>query len=162
MATRRAMPPSRSDARALVFAVSSLVIAGIFVALVLFWGTRTDAPSVDTEGDRTFAIGPAETRYENLVEEGPAYVANPFGGDGFWLALEEGETVALVLAVPGRADCSVQWRGRDDVFNDCDGNAIDSTQLDRYEVVVPTEGDAAGQLVVNLDVVHPAPARSTS
>jgi hypothetical protein len=142
-----------------MLAVGSLVLAGIVVSLVIFWGTRTDAPTADPDGRRTLTVGFAESRYENLRDEGPLYWANPFGGDGIWLALEDDEIVALALRVPGRPDCTVNWRGRDDTFKDCDDQPIAMTELDRYEVTIPTEGDTAGQVVVDLDVLIPAPTR---
>lgn len=149
------VPPSRSDTRALIVAIGSLLVAGVVVALFLFWATRTGPPSEGPAGEREIPLGPAETRHGELAEEGPVYFADPFGGPGFWLALENDEIVALHVMVPGRSSCPVNWRAVQ--FEDCDGEAVESFDLDRYQVELPTDGDQEGNIVVDVATIQPAP-----
>jgi len=152
LATPTSMARSRSDTRALVFAVGSLLIAGLVVAATILLVTRTS-----DGGEGPFTIGNANEVESNLEDGGPFYIANPFGGDGFYVALERGDVVALVLDSPGRDDCPIRWVGRDGTFKDCDGNPVVTNELERYEVAIPETGDQADQVVVDLDVVEPAP-----
>jgi len=151
------MASSRSsDARALVFAIASLVVAGIVVAVTILLLTRSGGESLDESGP--FSIGEADALETDLEDGGPFYIPDPFGGDGLWVALERERIVALVLDARGRDDCAIRWVGRRDRFEDCDGSPLETTEQDRYQLTIPEAGDREGQVLVDLEVVEPAPS----
>ena len=152
------MPASRrSDARALIVAAAAVTGAGLLVAVLILVATgRGGSPREDVPLD----LGVAAGITQELRDGGPYYVANPFGGRGIILALEDGEIVALSITRPGTDDCTVRWRDSKDGFQDCDGNVLQSTDLARYATRVETEGDQRGELLVDLRQLLPAPRAS--
>lgn len=152
------MTTSGSDRRALLFAVASLVVAGVVVAATILFLTRSGSESLDE--NEPFSIGEADALESDLEDGGPFYVPDPFGGDGFWVALESREIVALVLDAPGRDDCAIRWVGRRDRFEDCDDQPLETSELARYELTVPESGDREGQVLIDLQIVEPAPSPS--
>ena len=151
------MASSGSDRRALVFAVASLVVAGVVVAVTILVLTSS-GESVDENAP--FSIGETDAVESDLEQGGPYYIADPFGDDGFWVALENGEVVALVLDAPGRQGCAIRWVGRRDRFEDCDDEPLETTQLERYQLTVPATGNREGQILIDLQVVEPPPSPS--
>jgi hypothetical protein len=86
------------------------------------------------------------------------YFANPTGGDGFWLDVEDGELVALVLDRPDTKDCVVKWKAQRDAYVDCNGDALSSNDLDRYKVTIgPRDGSPKNSVYVDLRKISPAP-----
>jgi hypothetical protein len=143
------MPTSSGDTRALIFAAGTLVIAALLVVAVMLFATRGSEPPAEREGE--LAIGNADVLREDLGEGGPVYYANPFGGDGFILALADDEIVAYAINAPGRTEeCHIRWKGRDDTFVDCDDEPIGADELRQYPVTVPDNGEAPDEAFVDL------------
>ncbi|MCZ7527521.1 MAG: hypothetical protein M5U14_14735 [Acidimicrobiia bacterium] len=145
----------RSDLTILLATGGAALAAALVVAALLLvtTGRNAETPSED----QPIVLGRAENVRERLEEGGPDYIANPTGGDGFWLALEDGEIVVLAITLPDRPDCTVDWRGRDDTFVDCDGEPVDTRQLARYRAEVSDEEDREGALLVDLQELLPPP-----
>jgi hypothetical protein len=152
------VPAAPADRQVLVFAGVLVVIAGIAVGALLFFATggTQDAP---TEKKPLF-LGVERELVTSITDGGPLYFANPFGDEGFWLALEDGELVALDLVKPGTRDCIVKWRDPRKAYVDCDDNDLQSVDLNRFKVTVGAiEKDAPKTAVyVDLRVREPAPA----
>ena len=103
------------------------------------------------------AYGIARNLREKAQDGGPFAFAGNSGDDGFWIAIEDGELVALKIQKPGTKDCNVLWRGSKDTFEDCNGDPIKSRQLARYPIEIPTKGKQKGVLLVDLSTTIPAP-----
>jgi hypothetical protein len=147
------VPPTRSDRSLLLLAGSAIVIAAVFVGGFMLVITR-DGSEVP-EG--LVFIGYKESLRDNLEEEGPQYIPNPFGDDGFWLDLEDGKVVALVLDPPGKKNCNVRYRDSKGGYFDCDAEIFQPEQLDRYAVVRGPKDAPKDALFANLKQVAPAP-----
>ena len=147
------VPPDRADRRLLLVTGGFLLIAGVFFAGVLWLATqRDDTPS------GAFFIGLERPLKSHIHEGSPLYFANPGAGDGFWLDVEDGHLVALVLARPGTRHCVVKWKDQRDAYLDCNGNPLQTHQLDRYTLAIgPRNGSPKRSVYVNLHKTSPAP-----
>src|SRR4029078_12679503 len=106
-------------------------------------------------------IGLRDEISKNIEADGPRYVANPFGHAGFWLDLEDGQLVALVLSKPGTADCSVKWKEQRGTYVDCNGDPIQARDLDRYPLFIGVRGGSPkGSVFVDIRTIDPAPGGS--
>jgi hypothetical protein len=149
------VPTARDDKRLLVVTGFFLVVAAVLVAGVLLLATNRDAVS---EKPKPIFIGLRNEITKNIKEDGPRYVANPFGHAGFWLDLEEGRLTALVLAKPGTSDCNVKWKEQRGTYIDCNGDPIDARDLDRYPVFSGVrDGSPKGSVFVDIRKIDPAP-----
>ena len=151
----RFVPPSRDDRRLLLVTGSFLLVAAVFALGVLWVATARDS---DLTGP--IYIGTQRALARNIVEESPRYYAHPDGGDGFWLDVEDGQLVALVIDRPGEKNCVVKWKEQQDAYVDCNGDELQSTQLDRYQLTVgPRNGSPKNSVYVNLSKrkITPAP-----
>ncbi len=149
------VPIAKKDVPILVMSTVIVVAAGLAVAAaILFLLPRGETG----ESSGPVRIGLASS-IEKQLEEGPFFQADPLGGNrSFWVALEDGEIVALVIEAPGRPGCVVDYRGRDETFVDCDGEPVATETLDRYALTVSTDEATEGALLVDLEEVEPAPA----
>jgi len=151
---------AKKDVPLIVMSSVILIAAGLAVAAAILFVTAGDG---EGESEGPVQIGLASAQEKNIDEEGPAFLADPTGNDrSFWLTKEDGEIVALVIEVPGRPGCIADYRGRDETFVDCDGEPIETEELDRYALSVSTDEDNEGALLVDLDTVQPAPARESA
>ncbi len=147
------MPPRLSDRRLLLLTGSFLVVAAVFFGGVLWLATMRDESSKGA-----FFIGLERPLKTHIHEGSPLYFANPSAGDGFWLDIEDGQLVALVLDRPDSKDCVQKWKDQQDAYIDCNGDAFQSTQLDRYRVTIgPRNGSPKKSVYVDLRKVEPAP-----
>jgi hypothetical protein len=153
----QSVPPSRADRQLLLVTGSFLAVAAVLVAMVLYLATKQN--DSDTKR-RPFFIGLERSLKKSIREASPLYFANPQGGDGFWLDIEDGELVALVLDRPGTKDCVVKWREQRNGYVDCEGNVLQSPQLDRHELTVGPRGKDQPKTAVYVDLrkTSPAPA----
>ena len=150
------MPPTRDDRRLLIFTgVFVAVAAVLFAALIYLATNQQDTP----DAKRPFFIGLERSKKKTIREDNsPQYVPDPTGDQGFWLDIEDGKLVALVLHVPGRPNCIVKWRDPRGGYVDCDDNVLQSEQLDRYKLIIGSRnGSPKGSVYVDLRKVTPAP-----
>jgi hypothetical protein len=156
----RDVPPSRADRQLLLVTGSFLVVTAVLVAMVLYLATSQQD---DTVKGPIF-IGLEGPLKRNIREESPRYYINPAKeGKGFWLDIEDGELVALVLDRPGTTDCVVKWKEQQSGYVDCDGNVLRSENLDRYRLTVGPrgEGQPKNAVYVNLRRTTAAPEQLT-
>jgi hypothetical protein len=152
------VPPTRADRRLLLVTATFVVLAGLLFAAVLFLATRQGS---ETGPRRPLFVGLERPLMKAIRDGGPIYTPNPFAGDGFWLDLEGGHLVALVLARPGPGHCVVKWKAQQDTYLDCNGNALTSRDLDRYVLTVGSQANAPKDAVfVDLRKTDPAPGAS--
>lgn len=151
------VPLSRAD-RTIILATSGLLMAAASLfASVLVFATGGRAP---TDAGPLY-IGPRSDLVRKLDEGSPLYFANPFGGKGFWLDREDGDLVALDVALPGARSCNVRWKGRVDSYVDCEGNRVASTDLARHPVEIARRGERRGSVFVDLGDLDPPPGASS-
>jgi hypothetical protein len=150
-----AVPASRADAKLLLVATGSVVLAGLLVAAVLLLATsRASSPSKYVP----FDAGVASSIRSELKDGGPYFVPDPFGGDRtVLLALEDGDIVALSDIRPGTGSCRIRWRGSIDSFVDCHDHKVKSTEMARYRTEIGLVGDSKGELLIDLRHRQPAP-----
>jgi hypothetical protein len=153
------VPASPADRRVLVFAGVLVALAGIAVGLLIFFATggTQDTPS----SKEPLFLGIERELLSKIDEGGPLYFASPFGENGFWLDVEDGELVALSLVKPGTTDCIVKWRDTRKAYVDCDDNDLQAVDLDRFEVTIGSlqKGAPKDAVYVNLRVSEPAPVQ---
>jgi hypothetical protein len=148
------MASRRSDTRVLLLATLAVVLVGLLIAGAILAVTgRAKTPEI--RGQIPFGFAKS---LETKAKLGPFAFAGDTGDSGFWIALEDGELVALKIRKPGTANCNVAWRGSRDTFEDCNGDPIGMDQLARYPTEVPKRGDQKGVLLVDLDGDIPPPA----
>lgn len=133
----------------------AVVIAGLLFTGVLLLATRNNAGQ---PSNQPLFLGIETPKIREIKNSSPQYIANPFGGDGFWLAVEKGKLVALVLDRPGTKNCQVKWKAQINHYLDCNGNELTSRQLARYKVTIGVRnGSPAHSVFVNLKKTSPAP-----
>ena len=156
----RFVPASPDDRRVLVFAGVLVAFAGIAVGLLLFFATggTQDTPS----SKEPLFLGIHRELVKKIEEGGPLYFASPFGENGFWLDVEDGQLVALDIVKPGTTDCIVKWRDPRKAYVDCDDQDLQSADLDRFQVSTGSlqTGAPKNAVYVNLRVREPAPAQT--
>ena len=141
------MPAASDDRRLLLFATVFVVIAGLLVAAAIWFATRRDA----VEGPKKpVFLGLEDVKKKDIRNDGPQYVANPFGDAGFWLDLDRGELVAYVLTIPRTDGCTVKWV-RTAYVDRCTDREIDPHTLAQYPVIIGSrDGSPAGSVFVDL------------
>jgi hypothetical protein len=151
------MANRRRDTGILIVATASVLAAGLVIAAgILLVTARAKSPSVSGP----IPFGYAKSLKAKVKTGGPVAYAGTTGDTGFWLAIENGELVALKIRRPGTAGCNVRWAGSVDSFLDCNGKRVRMDQLARYPTEIPKRGDDKGILLVDLR--HTIPASSTS
>jgi hypothetical protein len=147
---------ARSDAKLLIVAAGSVIVAGLLVAAVLLLATgRAASPTKYV----AFPAGDATAIRKDLKSGGPFFYPDPFGGNrNILLAIEDGKVVALSDIKPGTTECRVRWRGSIDSFVDCNDDKIRSIDLARYQTEIGKIGDNKGELLVDLRHKQPAPS----
>ena len=148
------MPPARDDKRL-------LIVVGVFVALAgaLFAGVILLATNRDVGEKQLLFLGQRRDLVQSISEASPLYFASPFADqDGFWLDLEGGELVALVLDTPAPGRCAVKWKEQRGDYIDCDDRPVAATDLDRYALRIESrDGSPATSVYVDLRKRVPAP-----
>lgn len=148
------MPPDSSDRRLLLVTGSLVVLAALLVGTLLFLAT---GGAQGTPTRKPVYIGLESELRRSINTGGPLYFAHPFGGTGFWLAIDKGQLVALVARRPGTSDCTVKWRLTRHAYVDCHGTSLSTAQLDRYSLEYPRFGPEQGGVVIDFRHVAPAP-----
>ena len=151
---QRAVPAAPSDRRLLIFTAAIVVLAGVLFAGVLFFST---GGGNSTPKPGPIYIGLESDLRNNVNSGGPLYFAHPFGGTGFWMAIEGGHLVALLARRPGTASCTAKWESHRGAYIDCHGDKLTSKELERYSLETVATGGEKGGVIVNFAKVEPAP-----
>jgi hypothetical protein len=152
------VPASRADRSLLITTGAFVALAGLLVAGALWFATSRDA---DPGPAGPLTIGPEATLKAKISDnDSPLYFASPFADiDGFWLDIEDGRLVALVLDTPAPGKCTAKWKQPRLAYIDCEGNALSSAQLDRYEISIVRKTDERPRsVIVDLRKREPAPS----
>jgi hypothetical protein len=145
----------KGDGKIIALATGAVIAAGLAIALVLLVATGRERSQAKAG---PFPAGLASAVRANLKEGGPYFFPDPFGGDrNMMLALEGGKIVALSNIVPNSKTCAVRWKGRIDSFVDCHGDKLKSTELARFALSIPRQGDFEGELLIDPRELVPAP-----
>jgi hypothetical protein len=151
---QRAVPPAPSDRRLLVFTGAIVILAGALFAGVLFFSTGGGDP---TPKPGPIYIGLESDLRNSVTTGGPLYFAHPFGGTGFWLAIEDHQLVALVARRPGTASCTAKWESHRNAYIDCHNDDLTSKELNRYPIQMIASGAEKGGIIINFARVTKAP-----
>ena len=147
----------RSDIRLLLGSAIALIIGGILVAgAILAITSRGKAPDVRVP----LAFGLASDIRMKVHDGGPINIAGLSGDDGFWVAIEDHQLVALLVNQPKPSACSLRWRGSKNTFT-CDDRPVKTVNLARFRSFVRKRGPQQGLFMVRLRTVLPAPAGPT-
>lgn len=149
------MASRRGDTRVLIVATLAVLAAGLLIAAaILVVTSRAKTPAVTGP----IPFGYAKSLQTKVKTGGPVAYAGTTGDTGFWLAIEDGELVALKIRRPGTKDCNVRWAGSVDSFLDCNAKRVRSEQLARYRTEIPRSGDRKGNFLVDLRHTIPPPS----
>ncbi len=132
----------KSQLKFLSAALTAFLLAGAFVGGAIYMVTNR---SGSTECG-LFVAGDAADIGERLDDGGPYFVTGG-GNCSFWLALDDGDVVAVRPRIEDR-DCSVRWRASLDAWV-CDGQEVEFDDLARYPTSLGT-GDVDGALLVDF------------
>ena len=144
----------RSDLRLLLGAAIAVIVGGILVAAAILAITaRGKLPNVKVAQP----FGLAAAIHQQVKEGGPINIAGLSGDDGFWVATEHHQLVALLVHQPKPASCTLRWRGSKNTFT-CDDRPVKSTSMARYHSFTQPSGPRKGLLMVELRNVLPVPA----
>lgn len=144
----------RSDLHLLLGSAIAVIVAGILVAgAILAITARAKPPNVKI----ALPFGLASDIYKRVHDGGPVNIAGLSGDDGFWVALEHGQLVGLLVHQPKPNACTLRWRGSKNTFT-CDDRPVTSGHLARYKTFTQTRGPQKGLFMVKLRTVLPAPA----
>jgi len=143
----------RSDIKLLLGSAIAVLLGGVVIAAAILAITAGGgAPSTK----QPIAFG-SETDIHSLVRGGGPYnIAGLSGDDGFWVALEDHQVVALLVKQPKPNSCTLIWKGSKDTF-ECDGKPVSSRNMARYETFTGRSGANKGQYMVRLRKVLPGP-----
>jgi len=146
---------SASDRRLIVMTGGALLLAAAFFGGVLVLATNSDP------GPRKpVFLGLQDQKRKDIRADGPQYVSNPFGGNGFWLDLEKGKLVALDVDAPGPGYCEVKWKRT--TYIDCHGDSVTTLDLNRFKVIIGSrDGSPSDSVFVDLRSREPAPSTPT-
>ena len=129
------------------------MVAAVFVGGLLWLATQRNESKPGP-----FFLGLEQALKTHIHEGSPLYFSNPGAGDGFWLDIENGQLVALVLdQTDGRKDCIVKWKDQRDAYIDCDDNELQSTDLAHYKLTIGRrDGSPKTSVYVNLQKTESA------
>ena len=148
------MKSEPNDVKLLIGAAAAVLVAGLLIAAVILVVLNRAG---DADYDRPVAFGEALALRNNIAAEGPVNFAGSTGDTGFWIALEDHELVALLVAQTGRGNCNVRFALSKGGFVDCNDTRFETVELARYRSKVPTAGKNKGIFVVDLTEVENAP-----
>ncbi len=155
---RKRRTDRQSDLRLLIGAAVAVIIGGIVVAAAILAVTSGGALP-DIRKPQPF--GSAADIGKKVKEGGPINMAGLSGDDGFWVALEHGERVALLVDQPGPPPCTLRWRGSKGTFT-CNDRPVKTANLARFRSFTSRTGPTKGLYMVELKKVLPAPEGAAS
>jgi hypothetical protein len=148
-----AAPQRRSDIKLLLGSGIAILLAGIVIAAaILAITSRGKAPNVK----KPLPFGLESSIHENVRAGGPVNIAGLSGDDGFWVATENHQLVALLVKQPKPHACTLRWRGSKDTFT-CDDKPVQSRNMARFRSFTATSGANKGAYMVALSDIQPAP-----
>jgi hypothetical protein len=147
------VPASTADRRLLLFTAFFVAAAGVLVAVLLF--LATGGGGADPQATPLF-IGLDRQLRNNINADGPQYIANPFGGNGFWLDVEGDHVVAYNITLPTTTECHVKWKAQRDSYVDCNGDDVERADLDQFKVFFRNPNSRNPDVMVDLRVDIPA------
>jgi hypothetical protein len=143
----------RSDIKLLLGATVGVLLGGVVIAAAILAITaRGKAPDIRVPQP----FGLASSIHDNVRQGGPINIAGLSGDDGFWVAVEHHQLVALLVKQPKPRACTLRWRGSKHTFT-CDDRPVSSRNLARYRSFVQRTGANKGAYMVALRDVLPAP-----
>jgi len=145
----------RGDLRLVLGATVGVLLGGVIIAAAILALTSRGGSGPDIKKPVPFGLESAI--HKQVREGGPVNIAGLSGDDGFWVAVEDHELVALLVKQPQPASCTLRWRGSKDTFT-CDDRPVSSRQMARYRSFIQKSGDLKGSYMVALRDVLPPPA----
>jgi hypothetical protein len=155
------MPAAPSDRRILFIAVAMVAAAGILIAAALFFATGGGNGNPKQTTPLFIGLASQLRADINTGTGSPTFIANPFGGNGFWLDIVDHKFVALDVVLPHTKDCTVDWKGKRG-FVDCHGDEVSTDDMARFKVTLGPSGKAGQSVYVDLRKVIPAPNTVTT
>jgi hypothetical protein len=148
-----AAPQRRSDIKLLIGAGVAVLLGGVVIAAaILALTARGNAPNVKVP----LPFGLEASIHSDVRAGGPVNIAGLSGDDGFWVATENHQLVALLVKQPKPHACTLRWRGSKDTFT-CDDKPVKSRNMARFRSYTATSGPNKGAFMVALSDVQPAP-----
>jgi hypothetical protein len=143
----------RSDVKLLIGSAVAVLLGGVVIAAAILAITSGGgAPSTR----QPIPFGSAADIHARVRDGGPYNIAGLSGDDGFWVAVENHQLVALLVKQPKPDTCTLIWRGSKDTF-ECDGKPVSSRNMARYLTSTGRTGANKGQFMVRLRKVVPGP-----
>jgi hypothetical protein len=152
------VPPTRpaqrrGDIKLLLGAAVGVLLGGIVIAAaILAITSRGGTPNLE----RPVPFGLESDVHERVRQGGPVNIAGLSGDDGFWVAVEDHQLVALLVKQPKPNACTLRWRGSKDTFT-CDDKPVASRNMARFRSFTSHHGATKGAFMVALYDVQPAP-----
>jgi len=146
-------PQRRSDIKLLIGSAIAVLLGGVVIAAAILAITSGGgAPSTK----RPIPFGSEADIHARIRDGGPYNIAGLSGDDGFWVAVEDHQVVALLVKQPKPDACTLIWRGSRNTF-ECDGKPVSSRNMARYKTFTGTAAANKGQYMVRLRDVVPGP-----
>ena len=153
LAVPPAVPQRRSDIKLLLGAGIAVLLAGIVLAAAILAITaRGSSPS----SKHPVPFGSEVDIHDRVRTGGPVNIAGLSGDDGFWVAIEDHELVALLVKQPKPHHCTLRWRGSKNTFT-CDDRPVASRNMARFRSFTKQHGALKGSYMVALRDIEPAP-----
>ena len=148
-----APPQRRSDVKLLLGAGIAVLLGGVVIAAAILAITaRGTGPNIK----RPLPFGSEVDIHDRVRTGGPVNYAGLSGDDGFWVAIEDHQLVALMVKQPKPQSCTLRWRGSKDTFT-CDDKPVGSRNMARFRSFTSHHDPTKGSLMVALRNIEPAP-----
>jgi len=143
----------RGDIKLMLGAAVGVLLGGVVIAAAILAVTsRGGTPNIK----KPVPFGLESDVHDRVRQGGPVNIAGLSGDDGFWVAIEDHELVALLVKQPKPNACTLRWRGSKDTFT-CDDRPVSSRNMARYRSFTSHQGATKGAFMVALRDVEPAP-----
>ncbi len=142
-----------------VILATATVVLGLTVGIVIIvvaGGGHGGAPAPY----QPFFAGQSDRVTKTIKEDGPVFYPDPRKGDrAFYLDLDGDQILALHVVPPGGTTaCLIQWDRAQKRYEDCHGNAVDRSTLERFPVLTKRIGNK-DSVFIDLRTVTPPPAQ---
>ena len=148
-----ARPKQGSDIKLLLGAGIAVLLGGVVIAAAILAITaRGTGPNIK----RPVPFGSEVDIHDRVRTGGPVNIAGLSGDDGFWVAIEDHQLVALLVKQPKPQRCTLRWRGSKNTFT-CDDKPVASRNMARFRSFTKRSGPLKGSYMVALRDIEPAP-----